>query len=113
MSADLKVVWRKRRNGEWMLFGPAFMLQSRMGKIPVTRADGTTEHRRVWWNSKPFMVNGQEYCYGYPEQKRKCRDCGGLHLRDEVVGNGFKGAYWVRDAEDCSCGGYLAREEEA
>lgn len=106
----LHAVWRKCRNGDWMLYGPAWILRSRSGPVQVRRSDGTIEHRHVWWTSKPFDVDGVQYCFGKAEEKRLCLDCGGYHLRakvGELFGKGI-GARWCAGQETCSCGGALA-----
>ncbi len=104
-------VWRKGRDGKWCLFGTLALLSDRRGPIPVKLKDGSTEHRRVIWNSKPFDVDGVQYCFAQAEEKRRCESCDGWHLRQEVrslYGKG-KGAFWFPDQKTCNCGGLLAK----
>ncbi|MFZ4776708.1 MAG: hypothetical protein ACOYM3_15160 [Terrimicrobiaceae bacterium] len=108
--------WRKNRHGEWVLFGPERVLKDRRGPVDVKKADGTIERRRVRCISKPFMVEGEPYCYARAIEKRICVECGGWHCMDEVRGiyaGGVMGtgAYWRQGEESCSCGGRLAKKE--
>lgn len=103
-------VWRKGRDGKWSLFGPASILQDRRGPIKVQLRDGTMEHRKVIWTSKPFDVGGISHCYATAEEKRRCESCGGWHLRQQVLElNGkHRDVLWVHGRETCNCGGLLA-----
>jgi len=106
--------WRKGKNGEWLVFGPAYLLQS-LGEVPVVRKDGKKERYRIFWTSKTFEVDGVPHCYGRPESKRKCDYCGQWHYRVEVQaiyagGTMGTGASWYRDSDRCTCGGYLGEE---
>lgn len=104
-------VWRKGRDGEWVVFGPAaVMLQQ--GKVCIRKKDGSKEYRRLYHVSKPFKIEtGEEYCYGHAEEKRNCIACGRMHLRREVTGGDWGG----RDDKTCDCGWRqerpLSREE--
>jgi len=106
-------VWRadKKNPGEWLLFGPANLLKDRRGPIPVKRQDGTIEHRRVIWSSKPFDISGVPHCYARSEEKRPCEACGQMHLRAEVLGlNGkHRDVRWCQGETDCNCGGLLEK----
>ncbi len=119
MTANSKpthyAVWRKRQSGEWMLFGPRSVLSDRRGPVDVRKADGTFEKRRVVWTSKPFTIDGVEYCFGKAAEKRPCHACEGWHHFDEVnaiYGGGTMGtgAFWRKAEKWCSCGGYLSKE---
>jgi len=83
--------------------------------VRVLKADGTIEHRRVRWISKSFFVNGVEYSFAKPDDKRPCHACEGWHSMDEVrnlYGGGtmHTGAVWRKGQSWCSCGGFLAEE---
>jgi hypothetical protein len=103
-------VWRKGRDGQWCLCGPLSLLQDRRGPIRVQCKDGSVEHRRVIWNSKPFDVDGVPHCYAMAEEKRKCESCDGWHLRQQVLDlNGKnKDVRWCHGQKTCDCGGLLA-----
>lgn len=105
---DTHAVWRKGRDGQWVLFGPFALLSDRRGPIRVQCKDGKIEHRKVIWNSKPFLVDGVPHCYATAEEKRRCESCDGWHLRQEVLNlNGKPGVFWCRDQKTCNCGGFL------
>lgn len=107
-------VWRadKKNPGQWLVFGPAWLLKA-LGVVPIQKADGSVEHRRLIWTSIPFDVDGVPHCYGRPAPKRFCDHCGQFHSREEVRavfgGAPGTGAYWRHGEETCSCGGKLGK----
>ena len=112
-SRVMHAVWRQGKNGEWLLFGPLAVLMDRRGPVDVLKRDGTLERRRVVWRSAPFLVDGIEYCFARPAEKRRCIACDGWHHMDQVrsiyAGGTMKtGAYWRHGEKTCSCGGALA-----
>lgn len=97
-------VWRKNRDGSWSLFGPTRIMKL-PGAVKVLRKDGTFEHRKIWSVSKEFAVDGENYCFGRPEERRFCLSCEGMHLRGEI--RGVFGGVWVPGEKDCDCLGKL------
>jgi hypothetical protein len=64
----------------------------------------------VLWNSKPFLIDGVQYCYATAEEKRRCESCGGFHLRQEVrCLYGKPNISWCQGQKTCNCGGLLAK----
>jgi hypothetical protein len=58
------ITYRKTKNGDWVAFGPADMIQP--GKLViVTKRDGSTKEERVESVGKTFDVNGRPHVYGY------------------------------------------------
>ncbi len=95
-----------------MLFGPESLLKDRRGAIPIKSKDGSIEHRRVIWNSKPFDFEGVPHCYAKAEEKRRCVSCGGYHLRNDVrnLNGEHRDIRWCRDQSDCDCAGLLTSQ---
>lgn len=104
-------VWRpdKRNPGKWILLGYNSLLSDRRGPIKIMKNDGTYEHRRVIWNSNPFLSEGIPHCFARVEEKRFCEGCGGMHLRAEM---GYA-MDWALANGNCDCRGKLAKKEAA
>jgi len=67
-----KLTYRRTRDGEWAVFGPAALLHE--GIVAVTRKDGSVRTENIGRLSAPFNANGTQYCYGYiapPEPGRR------------------------------------------
>jgi hypothetical protein len=78
--------WRKNRNGEWVVFGPASEVLEG-GTVTVTKKSGETSSVRIERVSKRFKVNGVDHVYGTPARRdsgtrqssgggNRCADCG-------------------------------------
>ena len=61
-----KLTYKRTGQGEWVVFGPASLMQP--GLVTVTKKDGTDSTEIIGRLGKPFAVRGTEYCYGYIAQ---------------------------------------------
>ena len=86
-----KAIWRKAKNGKWVVFGPVAHFDHAKrygGTVTVSKKSGETSE--VWIDSygKPFSLKGLPHCYAYPAEKvdasagrtyqgrRECDECG-------------------------------------
>lgn len=92
-----------------MVFGPFTLLSDRRGPIAIKLGNGTIEHRKVVWNSKPFPVDGVAHCFARVEEKRRCASCGGYHLHAAVrsLSGKHRDVRWCKEQNDCDCAGLL------
>lgn len=77
--------WRKNRNGEWVVFGPASEVLEG-ASVTVTKRSGESKSVRIERVSKRFKVNGVDHVYGTPARRassdrqssggNRCADCG-------------------------------------
>ena len=58
-----QVHYRKNKRGEWVVFGPAHLVQP--GMVTVTCKNGSRKTEVVESTGKPFDVNGVPHVYGY------------------------------------------------
>ncbi len=63
-AAGAQLQYRKTRDGDWAVFGPARHVQSGRHHT-VTKRDGTTKTEFVHAVSRPFDVNGVPHVYGF------------------------------------------------
>ncbi len=67
-----KLTYRRTRDGEWAVFGPASLL--REGLVAVSKKDGSVRTENISRLGRIFTVGGAEYRYGYiaaPEPGRR------------------------------------------
>jgi hypothetical protein len=57
--------YRKTRQGEWVVFGPADGIL-RGNTVAVTKKDGTVKTEYIERVGKTFTADGTICCYGYP-----------------------------------------------
>lgn len=57
--------WRKNREGNWVVFGPASEVVSDAW-VTVTKANGSSSRTLIATTSRPFDVNGVPHVYGTP-----------------------------------------------
>lgn len=71
-----KCTWRKNRDGEWVIFGPAETL--RVGAtVTVSKKNGEADLHTIQRVSRPFDVDGVPHVYAWPQQDAdECIECG-------------------------------------
>ena len=80
------VTYRQTREGQWVAFGPAAIVQAG-NAVTVTKRDGTVKLENVVRVGNPFVVDGVAMVYGYlapaqrpqyarPAGRRGCPLCG-------------------------------------
>ncbi len=87
------LTYRRSRDGNWAVFGPA-ALMGEGKRVTVTKADGTTKQETIVHVSRTFDVDGTPFAYGYlarggQQQRRKCDNCGegwGVYERRDSSG---------------------------
>lgn len=80
------LTYRKTREGDWAVFGPAAELKA--GAVTVRKKDGTRKTETVERVSKSFDVQGVPHAYGYIQRQERqggCAACGrGGHLVEDM-----------------------------
>ena len=101
MTQNQAPQYRKTRQGEWVVFGPATAV--RKGLVDVTKKDGTTKTERVVRVGKTFAVDGVECCYGYIGSRTSYYyEGGGRHYSDRYCDACGHDAEACADM-DCAC----------
>jgi hypothetical protein len=68
MTTTTTASYRKTRQGQWVVYGPAATIQ--VGPVQVTKRDGTTRTERVVAVGRTFQVDGTDMVYGYLDDAR-------------------------------------------
>lgn len=63
----MSATFRKNKQGEWVVFGPASVV--RPGRVAVTKKDGRVQSVEIESVGRPFFANGQQMVYGYIAKK--------------------------------------------
>jgi len=85
------ISYRKTKQGVWVICGP--VAEVKVGKVTVTKKDGTTKTESIESIGKPFATSSGDLVYGYikpngngsngnghhrpSSSSGRCRECGG------------------------------------
>lgn len=75
---NTEVRFRKIRTGEWVLCGPAEVIESAVAsgeKLEVCRRNGNPRHIAPLRHGKRFHEDGIVKCYGYTTDRPTCDGC--------------------------------------
>jgi len=104
-----QVTYRRTKNGEWVAYGPAHILEGAMLHnlpVTVTKRDGSTDVYTVTRVGRKFVVDGQYMAYGYGHRQGDAPTARRTNTRPQRTRRCATGGNCSSFGDGRSCGGY-------